>query len=220
MDGEILVTLAIGEAFNAMLHLAGAIVTDHEKLRLSRGHRVARGGHSGGGWHRGRNAARRHRITVARRWDGRHRNVALVDQIGRPVSAFTIIGIALASALVPLNSTMIAVALPTLAREFDIYRGHAAILVTVYLGAMLIGQPVAGRIADSIGARRLGIIAVSGFGVCSAAAMFAPTFAVLVTCRGAPSSVCRCAVAERPVAPARRSPHRPTAVERSAYRVR
>ncbi len=101
----------------------------------------------------------------------------------RSVSAFTVVGIALASALVPLNSTMIAVALPTLSREFDIARGDAAVLVTIYLAAMLIGQPLAGRIADIIGARRLGIIAVSGFGLCSAAAMVAPTFAVLVAIR-------------------------------------
>ncbi len=101
------------------------------------------------------------------------------------VSAFTIIGIALASALVPLNSTMIAVALPTLSDEFDISRGDAAVLVTIYLAAMLIGQPLSGRLADAIGARRLGIIAVGGFGLCSAAAMFAPTFPVLVAIRAA-----------------------------------
>ena len=101
----------------------------------------------------------------------------------RSVSAFTIIGITLASALVPLNSTMIAVALPTLAREFDITKSHAAVLITVYLAAMLIGQPIAGRVGDAIGARRLAIIAVSGFGLCSATAMFAPTFALLVAIR-------------------------------------
>jgi MFS family permease len=102
---------------------------------------------------------------------------------GRGASTLTIVGIALASALVPLNSTMIAVALPTLADEFDITKGHAAILITVYLVAMLVGQPTAGRIADHVGARRLALIAVAGFGACSAAAMFAGTFAVLVAVR-------------------------------------
>ena len=102
---------------------------------------------------------------------------------GRGASTLTIVGIALASALVPLNSTMIAVALPTLADEFDITRGHAAILITVYLVAMLVGQPTAGRIADHVGARRLALVAVAGFGACSAAAMFAGTFAVLVAVR-------------------------------------
>jgi MFS family permease len=102
---------------------------------------------------------------------------------GRGASTFTIVGIALASTLVPLNSTMIAVALPTLADEFDITKGHAAILITVYLVAMLVGQPTAGRIADHVGARRLALVAVAGFGACSAAAMFAGTFAVLVAVR-------------------------------------
>lgn len=95
----------------------------------------------------------------------------------------TIVGIALAAALVPLNSTMLAVALPTLADEFDITKGHAGVLITVYLVAMLVGQPTAGRLADHVGARRLAIIAVIGFGVCSAAAMFATTFAMLVAIR-------------------------------------
>jgi MFS family permease len=98
-------------------------------------------------------------------------------------SAFTVVGIALASALVPLNSTMIAVALPTLADEFDITTGSAGVLITVYLVAMLIGQPLAGRLADLVGARRLAIIAVTGFGACSAAAMFATTFPMIVAIR-------------------------------------
>jgi MFS family permease len=99
------------------------------------------------------------------------------------VSALTITGIALASALVPLNSTMIAVALPRLAHEYGIAKGHAGLLVTVYLVAMLVGQPLAGRIGDAIGARRLATIAISGFGLCSAAAMFANSFALLVALR-------------------------------------
>ena len=69
---------------------------------------------------------------------------ALMAKAEHSVSAFTIVGIALASALVPLNSTMIAVALPTLSEEFDIARGDAAVLVTIYLAAMLVYQ--AGRL--------------------------------------------------------------------------
>ena len=90
------------------------------------------------------------------------------------VPAITIAGIALASALVPLNSTMIAVALPNVARDFDISKSHASILITLYLIAMLVGQPLAGRLGDALGARRLATIAVVGFGACSIAAMLAP----------------------------------------------
>ena len=99
------------------------------------------------------------------------------------VPATTIIGIALASALVPLNSTMIAVALPRIARDFDISKSHASVLITVYLAAMLVGQPLAGRLGDALGARRLAIIAVAGFGVFSAAAMLAGSFWLLVALR-------------------------------------
>lgn len=98
-------------------------------------------------------------------------------------STATIIGITLASVLVPLNSTMIAVALPRLAREFGIEKAHASVLVTVYLMAMLVGQPIAGRLGDRIGVRRLATISVVGFGVFSGLSMFAGSFAVLVTLR-------------------------------------
>lgn len=100
-----------------------------------------------------------------------------------PVPTVTIVGIGLASALVPLNSTMIAVALPDIARHFDIATGHASLLITLYLGAMLLGQPVAGRLADAVGARRLATVATTGFGVCSAGAMVAGSFPVLVALR-------------------------------------
>jgi MFS family permease len=99
------------------------------------------------------------------------------------VPTATLVGIALASALVPLNSTMIAVALPDIARAFDIPTRQASLLVTLYLGAMLLGQPVSGRLADRVGARRLATIATTGFGVCSAAAMFAGSFELLVGLR-------------------------------------
>ena len=99
------------------------------------------------------------------------------------VPAITIAGIALASALVPLNSTMIAVALPQIASDFDISKGRASVLVTVYLVAMLVGQPLAGRVGDVLGSRRLATIATTGFGVFSAAAMVASTFWLLVVFR-------------------------------------
>lgn len=107
----------------------------------------------------------------------------MTDAVEGTVPATTIAGIALASALVPLNSTMIAVALPHIARDFDISKAHASVLISVYLAAMLVGQPLAGRLADAVGARRLAIAAVTGFGACSAGAMFAGSFALLVTFR-------------------------------------
>ncbi len=96
----------------------------------------------------------------------------------------TVVGIGVASALVPLNSTMVALALSDIAREFHIEKGHAAILVTVYLIAMLVLQPISGRISDAVGNKRAAIVSLVGFGACSLAAALAPTFALLVVARG------------------------------------
>jgi MFS family permease len=89
----------------------------------------------------------------------------------------------MASALVPLNSTMIAVALPEIADSFDIAKGRAGVLITVYLAAMLVGQPVAGRVADSFGPRRTAVVSLLGLGACSALAVLPGAFPVLVVLR-------------------------------------
>ena len=91
-----------------------------------------------------------------------------------------ILGLGLASTLVPLNSTMIAVALSDIADDFDIAKGTAGLLVTVYLGVMLVGQPLAGRLADILGSRRFLLGSLLGFGVCSVLASLAKSFPLLV----------------------------------------
>ena len=48
-SGDVLVAPTTGEAFNSMLHLVSAIVTDHGSFALPRRHRLARDGHPGGG---------------------------------------------------------------------------------------------------------------------------------------------------------------------------
>lgn len=100
------------------------------------------------------------------------------------VGTLGILGIAIASALVPLNSTMIAVALPRIADDFGMATAETGVLVTLYLVVMLVGQPIAGRIADRVGPRRLASVALVGFGAASAAAMVADHFALLVALRG------------------------------------
>ncbi len=103
----------------------------------------------------------------------------------RGVSTASVLGIAAAVGLVPLNSTMIAVALPEIAADFEISTGRSAILITVYLVAMLIGQPLAGRIGDALGARRTVRFALLGMIVGSVAAAASPTFIMLVVARTA-----------------------------------
>lgn len=85
--------------------------------------------------------------------------------------------------LVPLNSTMIAVGLAGIADDLDVSRGSAATLVTAYLVAMLVCQPVAGRMADRFGAGIVLTTCVAAFGVASVAAGFAPTLPALLAGR-------------------------------------
>jgi MFS transporter, DHA2 family, methylenomycin A resistance protein len=93
-------------------------------------------------------------------------------------------GLAVAAALVPLNSTMIAVALPDVGADFDITTGSAGILVTSYLVVMLVGQPMMGRLVDAVGGRRALRWALAGFAAVSIATSLAPSFALVVAGRG------------------------------------
>jgi MFS family permease len=95
----------------------------------------------------------------------------------------TVIGIAAAVGMVPLNGTMIAVALPSIAEDFGISTATASILVTVYLLTMLVGQPVAGRFADWFGTQRTVTLALFGVMATSIACALAPTFLLLVVAR-------------------------------------
>ncbi len=97
-----------------------------------------------------------------------------------PLGPRALLGLATASALVPLNSTMIAVALPDVADDFGIGSGSAGILVTIYLVVMLVGQPTLGRVIDVVGARRALHWALIGFIGASVAASFAGSFPMLV----------------------------------------
>ncbi len=66
-----------------------------------------------------------------------------------------LVGVALGGILAPLNSTMIAVALPELRDDFDISHGTIAWLVSAYLIAMAVAQPAGGRISDQLGRARV-----------------------------------------------------------------
>ena len=88
-----------------------------------------------------------------------------------------------AGSLVPLNSTMIAVALPDVADHFDVRRGSTAFLVTAYLVAMLVFQPITGRLGDRYGTKRIAAGALAGFAFASLAAGAAPSFGTLLASR-------------------------------------
>jgi MFS family permease len=105
----------------------------------------------------------------------------------------TVVGVAAAAGLVPLNSTMIAVALPAIGDDFDVSTATVSVLVTLYLVVMLVGQPVAGRVSDRVGSRRTVQAALVGVAACSVAAVFAPAFWFVVVAR-ALQAVCASAL--------------------------
>ncbi len=86
-------------------------------------------------------------------------------------SSLRLIGsIALGNALVPLNSTMIVVALPAIARDARADLASASWLITTYLIAMAALQPIGGRLGDRFGRRRLMLGALAYFGLASVGA--------------------------------------------------
>ena len=85
--------------------------------------------------------------------------------------------------LAPLNSTMIAIAVPDVVDDLNTTLATAGWLVTGYLIAMAALQPVAGKIGDRVGHRRLFMGGVALFGVASIIASFSTSMPMLVTFR-------------------------------------
>ena len=94
-----------------------------------------------------------------------------------------LIVVSLGTVLAPLNSTMIAVALPEIRHDFGLSHAAAGWLISGYLIAMAVAQPLAGRLGDQLGRTtvfRAGLIA---FFALSIGATVAPNFLLLVTFR-------------------------------------
>ena len=94
-----------------------------------------------------------------------------------------IAAVAVATTLAPLNSTMIAVALPAIEREFGVEYSTAGWLVITYLIAMAALQPMAGNLGDRFGRRTLMLGGLAGFALASAGAFLAVSFPMLLICR-------------------------------------
>lgn len=95
----------------------------------------------------------------------------------------TLLAIATGSALIPINSTMLAVALPSIMTDLRVGAATVSWLVTAYLAAVAIAMPAAGALGDRLGYRRMYLLGVAGFVVTSVLAAVAQTFAVLVVAR-------------------------------------
>ena len=89
----------------------------------------------------------------------------------------------LGAVLAPINSTMIAVALPEIRHDFGLSHGAVAWLVSGYLITMAVVQPIAGRLGDQLGRGRVYRAGLIAFLIFSVAATFSPNFLLLVTFR-------------------------------------
>lgn len=91
--------------------------------------------------------------------------------------------VSLGALIGPLNSTMLAVALPDIRDAFGV--SHAAIgwLVSLYLIGMTVSQPIGGQLGDQLGRARVFRVALVLFIVSSVGAALAPSFGLLVLFR-------------------------------------
>ena len=90
---------------------------------------------------------------------------------------------ALGTMLLPLNSTMVAVALPDVGDGLGVALEDTAWLVTGYLIAQASLQPLAGKLGDRLGRRPLIVGGLCAFAAVSLGATLAPTLGVLIAFR-------------------------------------
>lgn len=69
-----------------------------------------------------------------------------------------LLGIMVGNIFVGVNSTMLALALGTIADDFHVSLSHVSWIMTVYLAVMAIVLPVSGKIGDTIGSKRAFLI--------------------------------------------------------------
>ena len=100
-----------------------------------------------------------------------------------PRTALAVAGLSLGTALNPLNSSMIAVALVVLRADFGLDVAAVTWVVTSFYLASAAGQPVMGRLADRFGPRRMFMLGMALVAVTCAVAPLAPNFALLCVAR-------------------------------------
>ncbi len=105
------------------------------------------------------------------------------DSLQTPAKRF-IVALTLGAALTPLNSTMIAVALPAMGETFQVGSSDLTLwLVSSYLLVNIILQSPAGKLGDIMGRRRAFMIGLSLFAVGALIATLAPHLPVVATSR-------------------------------------
>lgn len=94
-----------------------------------------------------------------------------------------ITAVVLCVVLIPLNSTMIAVGLEPIAQGLTVSMSSVVWAVTIYLVTMAALQPIAGKVGDSYGRRRLILLGLGMFLGSSAGAAFVPHLWALLVFR-------------------------------------
>ncbi len=100
-----------------------------------------------------------------------------------PRTGLAVAGLSLGTALNPLNSSMIAVALVVLRADFALDVATVTWVITSFYLTSAAGQPLMGRLADRFGPRRLFLLGMALVAVTCALAPFAPNFALLCVAR-------------------------------------
>ncbi len=100
-----------------------------------------------------------------------------------PGERAVLLAVALCGILPPLNTTMIAVALPNLLRHLGAGVSGGGWVVACYLIVIAPVQPIAGKLGDRYGRRTLMLIGLAAFAVFSVGAGLAPSLPVLIAMR-------------------------------------
>ncbi len=94
-----------------------------------------------------------------------------------------LVTVSMGTVLAPINSTMLAVALPDIRESFSLNHAELGWLISAYLIAMAVSQPIGGRLSDQLGRARVFRGELVAFLVLSLAAAAAPNFWLLITFR-------------------------------------
>ena len=101
----------------------------------------------------------------------------------KPRTGLAVAGLSLGTALNPLNSSMIAVALVVLRADFGLDVATVTWVITSFYLASAAGQPLMGRLADRFGPRRMFMLGMGTVAITCALAPFSPNFALLCVAR-------------------------------------
>jgi len=82
--------------------------------------------------------------------------------------------------LVPVNSTMITIGLSSITESFSTTLSHASWIVTIYLIIMLVSQPLAGKLGDLYGNRKMFLLGLVLFLLASIVCIYAQNLAMLI----------------------------------------